>query len=81
MLDTFSAEEIRKRVAERLADPDVAGWPNLVHVRHYRSLLEQRKPPGMEQRRDRVDLGLGGGVVRVRPHHGEIGRASCRERV
>jgi putative CocE/NonD family hydrolase len=35
MLETFSAEEISKRVAERLADPDVAAWPNLVHVLHY----------------------------------------------
>jgi uncharacterized protein len=35
MLETYSAEEIRTRVAERLADPDVAAWPNLVHVLHY----------------------------------------------
>jgi hypothetical protein len=35
MLETFSAEEIRARVARRLADPDVAAWPNLVHVLHY----------------------------------------------
>jgi hypothetical protein len=35
MLETYSAEEIEKRVAERLADPDVAAWPNLVHLLHY----------------------------------------------
>ncbi len=35
MLATFSAEEISARVAERLQDPDVAAWPNLVHVLHY----------------------------------------------
>ncbi|TQN42856.1 hypothetical protein FHU33_2265 [Blastococcus colisei] len=35
MLETYSAEEVRKRVAERLQDPDVAAWPNLVHVLHY----------------------------------------------
>lgn len=35
MLETFSPEEINARVAERLRDPDVAAWPNLVHVLHY----------------------------------------------
>jgi uncharacterized protein len=35
MLETYSPEEIEKRVAERLQDPDVAAWPNLVHVLHY----------------------------------------------
>jgi uncharacterized protein len=35
MLETYSPEGIAKRVAERLADPDVAAWPNLVHVLHY----------------------------------------------
>ena len=35
MLETFSPEEISSRVAERLRDPDVAAWPNLVHVLHY----------------------------------------------
>ena len=35
MLETYSPEEIKERVAERLADPDVAAWPNLVHVLHY----------------------------------------------
>lgn len=35
MLKTFSPEEIAAKVAERLADPDVAAWPNLVHVLHY----------------------------------------------
>lgn len=35
MLETYSPEEIEKRVAERLQDPDVATWPNLVHVLNY----------------------------------------------
>jgi predicted acyl esterase len=35
MLETYSSEEVAKRVAERLQDPDVAAWPNLVHVLHY----------------------------------------------
>jgi predicted acyl esterase len=35
MLETFSAQELESRVAERLLDPDVAAWPNLVHVLHY----------------------------------------------
>ncbi|WP_321795010.1 CocE/NonD family hydrolase [Caballeronia sp. J97] len=35
MLETFSKEEIKRRVAERLADPDVAAWPNLVHLLNY----------------------------------------------
>jgi uncharacterized protein len=35
MLETLSDEEIKQRVAQRLADPDVAAWPNLVHVLHY----------------------------------------------
>lgn len=35
MLETCSAEEIKRRVAQRLADPDVASWPNLVHVLNY----------------------------------------------
>ncbi len=35
MLETYSPDEIAGRVAERLADPDVAAWPNLVHVLHY----------------------------------------------
>ncbi|MGW0017699.1 CocE/NonD family hydrolase [Rhodococcus sp. NPDC003382] len=35
MLETYTPEEIAKRVAERLADPDVAAWPNLVHVLNY----------------------------------------------
>ena len=34
-LEAFSPEEISSRVAERLRDPDVAAWPNLVHVLHY----------------------------------------------
>lgn len=35
MLETYSPEEIAERVQRRLADPDVAAWPNLVHVLHY----------------------------------------------
>jgi len=35
MLETYSPEQIKQRVAERLKDPDVAAWPNLVHVLHY----------------------------------------------
>lgn len=35
MLETYSEEEIKRRVAERLADPDVAAWPNLVHLLNY----------------------------------------------
>ena len=35
MLETYPEEEIKRRVAERLADPDVAAWPNLVHVLNY----------------------------------------------
>lgn len=35
MLEAYSKDEIQRRVAERLADPDVAAWPNLVHVLHY----------------------------------------------
>ena len=35
MLETYSPEEIKERVAQRLQDPDVAAWPNLVHVLHY----------------------------------------------
>lgn len=35
MLETCSAQEIKEKVAWRLADPDVAAWPNLVHVLTY----------------------------------------------
>ncbi|TRW47268.1 CocE/NonD family hydrolase [Georgenia yuyongxinii] len=35
MLETYSPAEIKERVAKRLQDPDVAAWPNLVHVLHY----------------------------------------------
>lgn len=35
MLETYTPEEIKARVAQRLADPDVAAWPNLVHVLNY----------------------------------------------
>jgi uncharacterized protein len=35
MLETYSADELNRRVDERLADPDVAAWPNLVHLLHY----------------------------------------------
>jgi predicted acyl esterase len=35
MLETCTPDELQRRVAERLADPDVAAWPNLVHVLNY----------------------------------------------
>lgn len=35
MLACVPEDEVRRRVAERLADPDVAAWPNLVHVLNY----------------------------------------------
>ncbi|HHU40309.1 MAG TPA: CocE/NonD family hydrolase, partial [Propionibacterium sp.] len=35
MLEAYSPEEVAERVAKRLEDPDVQGWPNLVHVLHY----------------------------------------------
>lgn len=35
MLETCSPEFVAERVAARLADPDVAAWPNLVHTLHY----------------------------------------------
>jgi uncharacterized protein len=35
MLETYSTQEIKEKVARRLADPDVAAWPNLVHVLTY----------------------------------------------
>jgi predicted acyl esterase len=35
MQEVHSPEELRKLVDERLNDPDVAAWPNLVHVLKY----------------------------------------------
>ncbi|WP_433361285.1 CocE/NonD family hydrolase [Actinoplanes sp. CA-142083] len=35
MLSRHSSEEMAKLVAKRLEDPDVAAWPNLVHVLRY----------------------------------------------
>ncbi|MBD3926174.1 CocE/NonD family hydrolase [Nocardioides cavernae] len=35
MLETHSPEQIDKLVAERLQDPDIQAWPNLVHALHY----------------------------------------------
>lgn len=35
MLETYAPDELRARVARRLEDPDVAAWPNLVHVLNY----------------------------------------------
>lgn len=35
LLETHSPEQIDKLVAERLQDPDVHAWPNLVHALHY----------------------------------------------
>ena len=35
MIEKYSPEELKKLVAKRLQDPDVAAWPNLVHVLNY----------------------------------------------
>ncbi|MER7796780.1 CocE/NonD family hydrolase [Microbacterium sp. NPDC096154] len=35
MLECVPEEEVKARVAERLADPDVQAWPNLIHTLHY----------------------------------------------
>lgn len=35
MQEVYSPEELKKLVDERLQDPDVAAWPNLVHVLKY----------------------------------------------
>ncbi|MER5688158.1 CocE/NonD family hydrolase [Streptomyces sp. NPDC002205] len=35
MQEVYSSEELKKLVDERLQDPDVAAWPNLVHVLKY----------------------------------------------
>jgi predicted acyl esterase len=35
MLETLPADEVAERVRRRLADPDVAAWPNLVHTLTY----------------------------------------------
>lgn len=35
MLECVPEEEVKAVVAERLADPDVAAWPNLVHTLNY----------------------------------------------
>jgi predicted acyl esterase len=35
MVEKYSPEELKELVAKRLQDPDVAAWPNLVHVLHY----------------------------------------------
>lgn len=35
MIEKYSPEELEKLVAERLEDPDIAAWPNLVHVLNY----------------------------------------------
>jgi len=35
MRELYSPAELRKLVDERLRDPDVAAWPNLVHVLNY----------------------------------------------
>jgi hypothetical protein len=46
MLKTCSPEEIKERVARRLQDPDVAAWPNLVHVLHYPKKFAAALRPG-----------------------------------
>jgi putative CocE/NonD family hydrolase len=35
MIEKYSPEELKELVQRRLQDPDVAAWPNLVHVLHY----------------------------------------------
>ena len=35
MIEQHSPDELKQLVARRLEDPDVAAWPNLVHVLHY----------------------------------------------
>lgn len=35
VLETYSPEEVSRRVAERLQDPDITAWPNLVHLLRY----------------------------------------------
>ena len=35
MLEEYSPDELKAIVDKRLADPDVAAWPNLVHTLHY----------------------------------------------
>jgi predicted acyl esterase len=35
MIEKYSPGELKELVAKRLQDPDVAAWPNLVHVLHY----------------------------------------------
>ncbi len=35
MIEKYSPGELKELVAKRLEDPDVAAWPNLVHVLHY----------------------------------------------
>ena len=35
MIEEFSSEELRAKVEERLADPDIQAWPNLVHTLNY----------------------------------------------
>ncbi len=35
MIEKYSPEELKRLVEKRLQDPDVAAWPNLVHVLNY----------------------------------------------
>jgi hypothetical protein len=35
MIEKYSPGELKELVAKRLQDPDVAAWPNLVHVLNY----------------------------------------------
>ena len=35
MVEKYSTKELKELVAKRLQDPDVAAWPNLVHVLNY----------------------------------------------
>lgn len=35
MIEEYSPEELRAKVEERLSDPDIQAWPNLVHTLNY----------------------------------------------
>jgi predicted acyl esterase len=35
MIEKYSPDELKQLVARRLQDPDIAAWPNLVHVLNY----------------------------------------------
>ena len=71
MLENYSPEEIKELVAEAPQDPDVAAWPNLVHVLNY--------PKNHEAWFDIVMNELDGDVVRgAQPHHAGPGTSTSR---